>query len=266
MEGRRPAGGRSIARIASANEVAIQFSPDRGCPMTAGPDTLTIIVPVLDEAAEIVAALQPLQELRAKGVELIVVDGGSADGSLELAAPLADRVLTAARGRARQMNAGAALATGRILLFLHADTRLPAAADRLIADALHPGCGRHWGRFDVRIEGHSGWLPLVAALMNLRSRLTGIATGDQAMFVSREAFAAAGGFPDIPLMEDIAFSGRLRKRAAPACLAEKVVTSGRRWDRHGVWRTIGRMWWLRLRFFLGADPHRLAVDYGYVPR
>ncbi len=266
MEGRRPAGGRSIARIASANEVAIQFSPDRGCPMTAGPDTLTIIVPVLDEAAEIVAALQPLQELRAKGVELIVVDGGSADGSLELAAPLADRVLIAARGRARQMNAGAALATGRILLFLHADTRLPAAADRLIADALHPGCGRHWGRFDVRIEGHSGWLPLVAALMNLRSRLTGIATGDQAMFVSREAFAAAGGFPDIPLMEDIAFSGRLRERAAPACLAEKVVTSGRRWDRHGVWRTIGRMWWLRLRFFLGADPHRLAVDYGYVPR
>lgn len=234
--------------------------------MTAGPDTLSIIVPVLDEAAGIAAALQPLQELRAKGVELIVVDGGSADGSLELAAPLADRVLTAARGRARQMNAGAALATGRILLFLHADTRLPAAADRLIADALHPGCGRHWGRFDVRIEGHSHWLPLVAAMMNLRSRLTGIATGDQAMFVSREAFAAAGGFPDIPLMEDIALSGGLRKRAAPACLAEKVVTSGRRWDRHGVWRTIGRMWWLRLRFFLGADPHRLAVEYGYVPR
>jgi rSAM/selenodomain-associated transferase 2 len=164
------------------------------------------------------------------------------------------------------MNAGAALATGRILAFLHADTRLPAAADHLIMNALRPESGRHWGRFDVRIEGRSAWLPLVAALMNLRSRLTGIATGDQAIFVSREAFAAAGGFPDIPLMEDIALSGRLRKRAAPACLAEKVVTSGRRWDRHGVWRTIGRMWWLRLRFFLGADPHCLAIEYGYVPR
>jgi rSAM/selenodomain-associated transferase 2 len=164
------------------------------------------------------------------------------------------------------MNAGAALATGRILVFLHADTRLPAAADRLIADALRPGCGRHWGRFDVRIEGRSAWLPLVAATMNLRSRLTGIATGDQAMFASREAFAATGGFPDIPLMEDIALSGRLRKHAASACLPQKVVTSGRRWDRHGVWRTIRLMWWLRLRYFLGADPHRLAIDYGYVPR
>ena len=234
--------------------------------MTAGPDTLSIIVPVLDEAAGIAATLQPLQELRAKGVELIVVDGGSADGSLELAAPLADRVLTAARGRARQMNAGAALATGRILVFLHADTRLPAAADHLIMNALRPESGRHWGRFDVSIEGHSPWLPLVAAMMNLRSRLTGIATGDQAIFASREAFAAAGGFPDIPLMEDIALSRRLRKRATPACLRDKVVTSGRRWDRHGVWRTIRLMWWLRLRYFLGADPHRLAIDYGYVPR
>jgi rSAM/selenodomain-associated transferase 2 len=234
--------------------------------MTAAPDTLSIIVPVLNEAAGIAAALQPLQELRAKGVELIVVDGGSADGSLELAAPLADRVLIAARGRACQMNAGAALATGRILAFLHADTRLPAAADHLIMNALCAESGPHWGRFDVCIEGRSAWLPLVAALMNLRSRLTGIATGDQAIFVRRESFDAAGGFPDIPLMEDIAISRRLRKRGAPACLPQKVVTSGRRWDRHGVWRTIRLMWWLRLRFFLGADPHRLANEYGYGPR
>jgi rSAM/selenodomain-associated transferase 2 len=234
--------------------------------MTAGPASLSIIVPVLDEAAGIVAALQPLQELRARGVQLIVVDGGSGDGTPELAAPLADRVPSAARGRARQMNAGAALATGRFLVFLHADTRLPAAADHLIIKALRPESGRHWGRFDVRIEGRSAWLPLVAAMMNLRSRLTGIATGDHAMFVSREAFAAAGGFPDIPLMEDIAISRRLRKRGGPACLPQKVVTSGRRWDRHGVWRTIRLMWWLRLRFFLGADPHRLAIEYGYGPR
>jgi rSAM/selenodomain-associated transferase 2 len=234
--------------------------------MTAGPASLSIIVPVLDEAAGIAAALQPLQELRARGAQLIVVDGGSADGTAELAAPLADRVLSAARGRARQMNAGAALATGRILVFLHADTRLPAAADHLIMNALRPEGGRHWGRFDVRIEGRSAWLPLVAAMMNLRSRLTGIATGDQAMFVDRDAFAAAGGFPEIPLMEDIALSSRLRKRRAPACLPEKVVTSGRRWDRHGVWRTNRLMWWLRLRYFLGANPHRLAIEYGYVPR
>ena len=260
MEGCRHAGGRNIARIALANEMAKHLSS------LDGPPSLSIIVPVLDEAAGIVAALQPLQELRARGVQLIVVDGGSADGTPELAAPLADRVPSAARGRARQMNAGAALATGRILVFLHADTRLPDAADRLIMDALRPECGRHWGRFDVSIEGRSAWLPLVAAMMNLRSRLTGIATGDQAMFVSREAFDAAGGFPDIPLMEDIAISRRLRKRAAPACLPQKVVTSGRRWDRQGVWRTIRLMWWLRLRFFLGADPHRLAVEYGYVPR
>ena len=234
--------------------------------MTVGPASLSIIVPVLNESAGIEACLLLLQQLRAKGAQLIVVDGGSADRTVELAMPLADKVLTAPRGRARQMNAGAAVAAGKVLIFLHADTRLPDAADRLIANALRPESGRHWGRFDVSIEGRSAWLPLVAAMMNLRSRLTGIATGDQAMFVSRETFAATGGFPDIPLMEDIAFSRRLRKRAAPACLPEKVVTSGRRWDRHGVWRTIRLMWWLRLRFFLGADPHRLAIEYGYAPR
>jgi rSAM/selenodomain-associated transferase 2 len=234
--------------------------------LISGTAPLSIIIPVLNEAAGIEASLLPLQELRAKGVQLIVVDGGSADRTAELAAPLADKVLTAPRGRARQMNAGAAIATGQVLVFLHADTRLPDAADRLIVDALRPERGRHWGRFDVSIEGRSTWLPLVAAMMNLRSRLTGIATGDQAIFVDREAFDAAGGFPDIPLMEDLAFSHRLRTRTAPACLPGKAVTSGRRWDRHGVWRTIRLMWWLRLRYFLGADPHRLAIEYGYAPR
>ena len=226
--------------------------------------TLSVILPILNEAPGIEAVLQALAPLRAGGAEVIVVDGGSADCGAELALPYADRVLTAPRGRASQMNAGAAVAKGSVLLFLHADTCLPPDADRLIGRAIDSG--RHWGRFDVRIAGASAWLPVVAALMNLRSRLTGIATGDQAIFASREAFAAAGGFPDIPLMEDIALSRRLRKRATPACLRDKVVTSGRRWDRHGVWRTIRLMWWLRLRYFLGADPHRLAIDYGYVPR
>ncbi len=221
---------------------------------------------MLDEAAGIEAALHALQPFRAGGVQLIVVDGGSADRTVELVRPLADKLLTAPRGRASQMNAGAADAAGRILVFLHADTRLPDAADRLIAHALRPIGGRHWGRFDVRIEGRSRWLPLVAALMNLRSRLSGIATGDQAIFVERNAFDAAGGFPDIPLMEDIAFSRRLRAFGAPACLPEKVVTSGRRWDRHGVWRTIRLMWWLRLRYYFGADPRQLAIECGYAPR
>lgn len=228
---------------------------------------ISIIVPALNEATGIVAALEALAPLRAQGAEVIVVDGGSADATLELAKPLADQIISAPRGRARQMNAGAAVAHGRVLLFLHADTRLPENAAELaslaIGDVL---TGRHWGRFDVRIEGRSHWLGLVARMMNLRSRLAGIATGDQAMFVSRSAFRAVGGFPDIPLMEDIALSKALKSLGRPVCLAARVTTSGRRWETHGVWRTIVFMWWLRLRYFLGADPLRLALEYGYVPQ
>jgi rSAM/selenodomain-associated transferase 2 len=231
--------------------------------MQAAP-ALSIVLPVLNEAPGIAAALQALAPLRNRGVEVIVADGGSEDRSSELAGPFADMVLRAPRGRASQMNAGAAAARGGVLLFLHADTRLPDDADRFVAQAM--AAGSHWGRFDVRIEGKSAWLPVVAALMNRRSRLTGIATGDQAMFVSRAAFAAAGGFPDIPLMEDIELSRRLLRNGPPACLAARVTTSGRRWEAHGVWRTILRMWWLRLRYSLGADPRRLAVEYGYAPR
>lgn len=225
---------------------------------------LSIVLPLLNEASRIVAALEALAPLRAGGAEVIVVDGSSTDSSAELAGSCADRVLDAPRGRASQMNAGAASARAGVLLFLHVDTCLPDDADQLIAQAI--AAGRHWGRFDVQIEGRSTWLPLVAAMMNLRSRLTGIATGDQAIFVAREAFAAVGGFPDIPLMEDIELSRRLLRIGRPACLTARVTTSGRRWEAHGVWRTILRMWWLRLRYFLGADPRRLAVDYGYAPR
>lgn len=232
------------------------------------PSQLSIIVPVLNEAAGVVATLQALQALRSRGVEIVVVDGGSLDGTLDLARPLADQVLVAPRGRARQMNAGAAVAHGRILLFLHADTRLPEQADLTILEAIDDSLERRfWGRFDVVIEGRSPWLKLVARLMNLRSRLTGIATGDQAIFVARSAFRAAGGFPDIPLMEDIALSKALKRVGRlghPVCLAARVSTSGRRWEKHGVWRTILFMWWLRLRYFLGADPVRLAIEYGYI--
>lgn len=224
---------------------------------------LSIIVPALDEAAGIAACLAPLQPMRARGAEVIVVDGGSSDETAGLARPLADCVITAARGRGAQMNAGAARAGGDILLFLHADTQLPPAAPELVAAAIAEGAC--WGRFDVRIAGTRRGLGLVASLMNWRSRLTGIATGDQAIFVTREAFRRVGGFPSIPLMEDIVLSSRLRAIGTPACLRERVVTSGRRWERHGLWRTILTMWWLRLRFHFGACPTALAREYGYVP-
>jgi rSAM/selenodomain-associated transferase 2 len=221
---------------------------------------LSIIVPALDEAAGIAATLERLRPLRAVGHEVLVVDGGSADATAAVAAPLADRVLQAPRGRASQMNAGAAVASGDVLVFLHADTRLPAGADRLILDGL-AARGRLWGRFDVRIEGTHPLLGVVAWLMNRRSRWTGIATGDQAMFARRDAFAAVGGFPPLALMEDVALSARLKRLGRPLCVRARVVTSGRRWERHGVLRTILLMWWLRLRYFLGASPERLAQAY-----
>jgi rSAM/selenodomain-associated transferase 2 len=223
---------------------------------------LAIIIPVLDEAATIADALAALAAYRARGGEIIVVDGGSRDGTVEAARPLADRVITAPRGRGSQMNAGAAAARGDVLLFLHADTRLPPNSDRLVIEALARS-KRAWGRFDVTIAGRSPLLRVVAATMNLRSRLTGIATGDQAMFMTRTAFAQVGGFPDIALMEDIVMSRRLKHVSSPACLSARVTTSGRRWDRDGVVRTILTMWRLRFAFFLGAEPARLARHYGY---
>ncbi|HZY21359.1 MAG TPA: TIGR04283 family arsenosugar biosynthesis glycosyltransferase [Beijerinckiaceae bacterium] len=222
---------------------------------------LSIVVPTLNEAEGIAAHLEALAPLRQRGAEVIVADGGSRDGTVERAAGLADKVLTARRGRAAQMNAGAAAASGAAILFLHADTRLPAAADRLVADAL--AAGSEWGRFDVRIDGRHPLLGVVARAMNLRSRATGIATGDQAIFVTRKAFLAIGGYADIPLMEDIVLSCALRRRSRPACLSATVTTSGRRWEAGGVLYTIVTMWRLRLAFYLGADPRRLARAYGY---
>ena len=228
-------------------------------------ERLSIVIPVLNEAATITAALTSLQPYRARGVEVIVADGGSSDGTVRLALPLCDQVVSAPRGRGAQMNAGAAAARGDILLFLHADTALPADADSVVRKGL--GDGEHcWGRFDVAITGAHWLLPVIARMMSLRSRLTGIATGDQAMFVLREAFAAVSGFPDIPLMEDIVMSQHLKRLTAPLCLRERVTTSGRRWEKQGVVRTVLLMWRLRLAFFLGAPPKQLAKDYGYVPR
>jgi rSAM/selenodomain-associated transferase 2 len=221
---------------------------------------ISIIIPTLDEAAAIAATLAALAPLRERGHDVIVVDGGSRDGTPELARPLADRVIAAPRGRANQMNAGAAEARGDILLFLHADTVLPPDADRAVLEGLAT-TRLLWGRFDVVIAGRHPLLPVVAWFMNFRSRLTGIATGDQAMFAWREAFLRAGGFPPIPLMEDVALARALGRLSQPLCLAERVTTSGRRWESRGVLRTIALMWWLRLRYFLGASPERLAQRY-----
>jgi rSAM/selenodomain-associated transferase 2 len=219
---------------------------------------LTIVLPVLNEAAIIVAALQALAPLRARGAEIIVADGYSRDGTAQLAEPFADHIITIRRGRGAPMNAGAALGTGAALLFLHADTTLPDNADRLIDAAL---ARRAWGRFDLRIAGSHPLLAVVARMINWRSRLTGVATGDQAIFVSRKAFAAVGGFPDLPLMEDIAISRRLKRLCRPVCIAEPAVTSGRRWEQNGVIRTILLMWRLRFSYYLGVEPALLAKLY-----
>jgi rSAM/selenodomain-associated transferase 2 len=220
---------------------------------------IAIILPVLNEEAHIAACLRALQPLREDG-ELIVADGGSRDRTAALAEPLADRVIVAPRGRAAQMNAGARQAGGEILWFLHADSLPPPGAAELIRAALADP-NRHWGRFDVRLSGRQPALRVVESLMNLRSRLTGIATGDQGIFVRRQTFERVGGYPAIALMEDIALSRLLKRQSRPACLRQCLRTSSRRWERDGIARTILLMWSLRLAWFLGADPDRLARIY-----
>jgi rSAM/selenodomain-associated transferase 2 len=224
-----------------------------------GTHPLSIIIPCLDEAAEIAATLEALSPMRRRGVEVIVVDGGSSDDTVALAASRADLVLFAPRGRARQMNAGAVHARGKVLLFLHADSWLPERADDLILEAL--AAGGRWGRFDVAIRGEGPLFKLIACFMNVRSRCTGVATGDQALFVTRQLFEQLGGFPDLPLMEDVALTTTLKRRFRPRCLRQRVSTSGRRWQKYGVVRTIVLMWQLRLAYWLGADPHKLASRY-----
>jgi len=233
--------------------------------MPPRPVPLSIVVPTLNEAGAIAETLAALQPLRARGCEVIVADGGSADATVALARPLADAVVPSGAGRARQQNAGAAAATGDVLLFLHADTRLPGDADRLVADGLRR-TGRGWGRFDVRLTGRHPVLRVIERMMNLRSRLTGIATGDQAIFVRRDRFREAGGFPDIPLMEDVALSKRLKRVSRPLCLTARVIVSGRRFDERGAARMILLMWRLRLEYWLGVPPATLARRYGYAPR
>lgn len=218
------------------------------------------MVPMLDESATLPVLLPRLQALQRQGVEVLVVDGGSSDDSCRQVESAGLPLLHATRGRARQMNAGAAATTGGALLFLHADTQLPKGAVADVLQSLAKG-DQCWGRFDVRIEGRIRMLRVVAALMNLRSRVTGIATGDQALFATREAFLRVGGFPDQALMEDIELTSRLRRLSPPICLRGPVTTSGRRWEHRGVWRTIALMWRLRWDYWRGVPADRLAERY-----
>jgi rSAM/selenodomain-associated transferase 2 len=221
---------------------------------------ISIIIPVLDEADSIVPMLTGIQGLRSAGHEIIVVDGGSHDETVSLAAPYTDHIITSERGRARQMNAGVKVARGEVLLFLHADTTLPDNASDLVQNAI--GEKNHlWGRFDVALSGMAYPFRLIEYFMNLRSRWSSIATGDQAMFIRRDIFELVGGFDDIPLMEDISMSKKLKRLSAPACLTSKVVTSSRRWEEKGIVRTIFLMWRLRLAYWRGADPASLAMRY-----
>ncbi len=220
---------------------------------------VSIIIPALNEGVNILSTLEPLSIYRTRGHEVIVVDGGSQDDTMEQAAAHVDLVIQSTRGRALQMNAGAAEASGDILLFLHADTQLPENALIMLQDIL--SSKRPWGRFDVRLSGQNKIYRVIEFMMNWRSRLSGIATGDQAIFVMRDQFEALGGFPNLPLMEDITFSQSLKRLARPICIRTPLTTSSRRWEKRGVLPTIILMWRLRLLYWFGVDAKKLAELY-----
>ncbi len=220
---------------------------------------ISIIIPVLNEAETIEIFLQKLQALRIQGHELVLVDGRSQDDTCTLARPYVDRMMSSEPGRAKQQELGAKLATGQVFLFLHADTRLPEQADQYILLALAQGF--FWGRFNVRLSGSHWFFRIIERMMNWRSCLTGIATGDQAIFVSRMLYKDAGGMPQIDLMEDIELSKRLGKWTRPACLKSAVITSSRRWEENGILSTIFLMWKLRLQYYFGVKPEILLKKY-----
>lgn len=216
--------------------------------------TTTVIIPVLNEAPHIEKLLAPLT-----GIDVIIVDGGSTDNTLALLTAFKAKVIQGSTGRARQMNAGAAEATGDILIFLHADTRLPEGWQNNLRD--FADSKKVWGRFNLQFDETTPAFSVIAFMMNWRSRLTGICTGDQAIFVRRSAFDKLNGFADIPLMEDIDISRRLRRESWPHCVPDKATTSARRWRARGLIRTVLHMWWYRLQYFFGVSPERLVKSY-----
>lgn len=221
---------------------------------------LSFIIPTLNEESYIGSCLQPLQQFRNNGHEVILVDGGSLDNTVEQARPLVDNVVRGTTGRARQMNAGARESTGDVLLFIHADTILQRESVELLMQSIQSS--RLWGRFDVQLSGSRFLLRVIEFFMNLRSRLTGIATGDQVIFITRTLFLESGGFPEVPIMEDVGISSRLLRVCRPLCLRARVITSSRRWEQNGILRTVLMMWYLRLIYYFGADPEKLARRYG----
>lgn len=224
---------------------------------------ISIIIPVLNEAQTIQTFLKKLQPLREQGHEIVLVDGKSQDNTCIQARPYVDRMISSGKGRARQQIIGAKMATGQVFLFLHADTSLPCDADQLILSALssgQSGCAL-WGRFNVRLSGQHWMFRIIEKMMNWRSCLTGIATGDQAIFVSRLLYNDVGGMPEIDLMEDIEFSKRLKTLSQPICLRSTVITSSRRWEKNGITKTILFMWGMRLQYFFGVKPELLVKKY-----
>ena len=229
---------------------------------------VSVIIPVLNEETVIRKMLPELQWIQESGHELIVVDGGSTDDSLAVAKQYSDTAIVSSQGRAIQMNAGASIATGDVLLFLHIDTVLPSDSLNKIITSLDHGYSQNndqlknvWGRFDIRLSGHHFMFRIIEAMMNVRSRLTGISTGDQAIFVNKELFQKIGGYLDIPLMEDIEISRRLKKISRPVCIQDRVIASSRRWEVLGIYRTVFLMWRLRLSYWLGVAPARLVKQY-----
>lgn len=225
---------------------------------------LSIVIPVLNDAEPLNRLLSTLHDLLTGPAEVLVVDGGSADSSALVALESGARVLQAPPGRGRQLNSGCQAARGQWLWLLHADSlpsRAAVATLESIAAGNSPQASVGWGRFDICFDAHSALFQLLAAMMNARSRLTGICTGDQGMFLHRRLLSCVGGVPEQPLMEDIELSRRLGRFCRPACRPETLQTSARRWQQAGWWRTVLGMWRLRLRYWLGAAPEQLAVEY-----
>lgn len=219
---------------------------------------ISVVIPAFNESDNIIPTLKCLQTLRSKGHEVILADGHSTDNTIVLAEPLVDKIIHSAKGRAVQMNNAASHAQGEILWFIHADTIVPDNAHQLILNKID---NNHWGRFDVRLSGQHFLFRIIEHLMNFRSRVSGIATGDQGIFIRKHIFQKLNGYADIPLMEDIEMSKRLKQISRPACISEKLITSSRRWEKHGIIKTILLMWRLRLAYFLGVSPSKLVTKY-----
>lgn len=218
---------------------------------------LSIVIPVRNDAAALERLRASLGAPLDPSVEVVVVDGASTDASSEVARRAGWQVVASPPGRGRQLNAGCRAAAGQWLWLLHADSEVPVPALTYLRQLGGPG----WGRFDVRFVAAEGGLRLVAWLMNWRSRVTGICTGDQGIFVHRRLLEAVHGVPEQPLMEDVELSRRLKRLGRPLCPAIALGTSPRRWQRDGLVSTVLAMWGFRLRYWWGADPETLAKAY-----